>query len=106
MQEEQRARRDTRRDLVRSADRSEKIRTYNFPQVLLLLPADCQASFDLLIQDRLTDHRINYSVNNLDGVMEGDGGSGLEEIISEVRRNFDMGQIEDMLESAEKGTSS
>jgi len=88
MQEEQRARRDTRRDLVRSADRSEKIRTYNFPQ------------------DRLTDHRINYSVNNLDGVMEGDGNSGLQEIISELRRNFEMGQIEDMIDSAEQGVSS
>jgi peptide chain release factor 1 len=58
------------------------------------------------LQDRLTDHRINYSVNNLDGVMEGDGDSGLEDIISELRRNTEMGLIEDMLETVEKGDSS
>jgi len=63
-------------------------------------------TFALGLQDRLTDHRINYSVNNLDGVMEGDGDSGLEDIISELRRNAEMGLIEDMLETVEKGDSS
>jgi hypothetical protein len=33
--------------------------------------------------------------------MEGDGDSGLEEIISELGRNFEMGLIEDMLENVE-----
>ncbi|MDA3862602.1 MAG: peptide chain release factor 1 [Deltaproteobacteria bacterium] len=57
------ARRDKRRDQVGSGDRSEKIRTYNYPQ------------------DRLTDHRINYTRHNLDAVMDGD----LNDVVSRLR---------------------
>jgi peptide chain release factor 1 len=49
-----------RRSMVGSGDRSERIRTYNFPQ------------------NRLTDHRINLTLYRLDSVMEGDVGEVLE----------------------------
>ena len=43
-----------RKDMVSTGDRSAKIRTYNFPQ------------------GRITDHRINFTAYNLEGVMDGD----------------------------------
>jgi peptide chain release factor 1 len=52
-----------RRSQVRSLDRSERIRTYNFPQ------------------DRVTDHRIGLSVGDLPGVLNG---GGLDRIIDEL----------------------
>jgi peptide chain release factor 1 len=54
MEKQQSARDAARKSQVGSGDRSEKIRTYNFPQ------------------DRLTDHRINYTRHNLPAVMDGD----------------------------------
>ena len=63
VQEKQEARARERKSLVSTGDRSAKIRTYNFPQ------------------GRVTDHRINLTLYNLDAVMNGD----IEEILQSLR---------------------
>ena len=57
---------NNRKTQVGSGDRSEKIRTYNFPQ------------------NRLTDHRINLTLYQLDRIMEGD----LDEITTALSNHF------------------
>src|SRR5947208_16542017 len=53
LQEEQKKRSAERKTMVGSGDRSDKIRTYNFPQ------------------NRVTDHRIGFTVNQLDQIIRG-----------------------------------
>jgi peptide chain release factor 1 len=53
MEKQQEALAKERKAMVKSGDRSEKIRTYNFPQ------------------NRLTDHRIGFTIHQLDAVMDG-----------------------------------
>ncbi|MBT3362468.1 MAG: peptide chain release factor 1 [Chloroflexi bacterium] len=65
----------TRRSQVGNADRSEKIRTYNFPQ------------------DRVTDHRIGITVHNLPGILEGE----LDQLIDTVATAMQAKQLEESL---------
>ena len=62
MQKQQDAIAKERRGQVGSGDRSEKIRTYNFPQ------------------SRITDHRINYTTHQIHAVMEGDVADLLDQV--------------------------
>lgn len=56
--------RDERRSMVGAGERSEKVRTYNFPQ------------------NRLTDHRIGLTLYELDRIMEGDLGAVMEPLMA------------------------
>jgi peptide chain release factor 1 len=65
-----------RKTIVRSGDRSDKIRTYNFPQ------------------NRVTDHRINYTIYDLHSVLDGN----LDELIEQLR----LAEHSEQLESSQK----
>jgi len=80
MQRQQDAIAKERRGQVGTGERSEKIRTYNFPQ------------------NRITDHRINYTTHRLTEVLNGD----LSELIDTVVSHY---QAEKLKEAAENGTA-
>lgn len=63
--EDQASASEARKSLIGTGDRSEKIRTYNFPQ------------------DRITDHRIHYSRSNITAAMDGN----IEDIVLELQKN-------------------
>src|SRR5690606_17899043 len=57
-----------RRSQVRTVDRSERVRTYNFPQ------------------NRITDHRIGFTAYNLDQVLEGDLSAVIDALVEADQR--------------------
>jgi peptide chain release factor 1 len=61
----------TRKSLIGSGDRSERIRTYNFPQ------------------GRVTDHRINLTLYKIDAIMDGD----LDDVVGALQREFQAEQL-------------
>jgi len=70
-----RERSDLRRSLVGSGDRSERIRTYNFPQ------------------GRLTDHRINLTLYQLEDVLEGN----LDPVLDALRDEYEAQQLAELV---------
>jgi len=67
----------TRKGMIGSGDRSEKIRTYNFPQ------------------DRVTDHRIGLTLHNLPSIMDGN----LDGIIDPLNSNFQAEKLREAVEA-------
>ncbi|WVR03514.1 peptide chain release factor 1 [Kwoniella sp. DSM 27419] len=78
--EEVEARRASRRDQVKGADRSDKIRTYNFNQ------------------DRMTDHRFGFTLTGLQNILDG---NGLEDVITLMKRDLQERRLESLLQGEE-----
>jgi peptide chain release factor 1 len=71
------AEREARRSIVKTGDRSEKIRTYNFPQ------------------DRFTDHRIGLTKHNLPALMDGQ----IEDVVDALRAHFQAEMLKEQAET-------
>ncbi len=72
-EKQQKALADERRSMVGTGDRSEKIRTYNYPQ------------------NRFTDHRVGLTLHRLDFIMDGD----LAEVIDTLTSHFQAERLKD-----------
>ena len=77
LREKEEAEGKERRSKIGTGDRSEKIRTYNYPQ------------------NRLTDHRIGFTSMNLDRVMDGDLGVVIDALINEDQKRKLQGDEKD-----------
>jgi peptide chain release factor 1 len=70
---QEKAEASARRSMVSTGERSQKIRTYNFPQ------------------NRVTDHRIRLTLNKLDRIIEGD----LDELVNSLRTSYQAERLQD-----------
>ena len=70
---QEKAEASARRSMVSTGERSQKIRTYNYPQ------------------NRVTDHRIRLTLNKLDRIIEGD----LSELITALRTSYQAERLQD-----------
>ena len=61
---------DARRAQVRTVDRSERVRTYNFPE------------------NRISDHRVGFKAHNLDAVLDGDLAAVIEALMADDRERL------------------
>jgi peptide chain release factor 1 len=75
-QEQDKERAATRRGMVGSGDRSEKIRTYNFPQ------------------GRVSDHRIKLTIHQLPGFLEGD----MDEMVDALITHYNTEKLKDEIQ--------
>ena len=78
MSEQQAKTASTRKSLIGSGDRSERIRTYNYPQ------------------GRVTDHRINLTLYKIDRIMDGE----LDEVIGALQAEHQADQLSQLAEEA------
>lgn len=78
LREKEEAEGKERRSKIGTGDRSEKIRTYNYPQ------------------NRLTDHRIGFTSMNLDRIMDGDLGVVIEALMNEDQKRKLEGNDKDI----------
>jgi peptide chain release factor 1 len=70
---QEKAEASVRRSMVSTGERSQKIRTYNYPQ------------------NRVTDHRIRLTLNKLDRIIEGD----LDELVTALRTSYQAERLQD-----------
>jgi len=77
LQEQHDAIAEERRGMVGTGDRSEKIRTYNFPQ------------------NRVTDHRINFTSHQIDAILGGD----IQTLVDELTAHFETERLKQELSS-------
>ena len=75
---------DQRRSQVRTVDRSERVRTYNFPE------------------NRIADHRVGYKAHNLDQVLDGDLDAVIDALIARAHRRAAGGRLLSVRDAARR----